>query len=447
MALLDDRGRLGIADAGFFHLERPEAPLHIAALALVEGGLPAAELCERVRERLPRLLGHGERVKLAPLHSAHPVWQPVPDLDLGAHVQRWSLPAPGGWSELVEVAEQLMARPLVRSRPLWELHVIEGLEGRRTALLHKLHHCVGDGQLGVRLLAELLDGEPAGARPTPNRELEVPSLRGPEAAIAARTLRRLAEGVDRLNRVRQAARALLASAAPIAALPWNEPLRARRRLAFLRLPLDAAQRIRSACGATLNDVVLCAVAGGLRRYLGSLGISPQRLRALVPVSLRGTAGAGLAGNRISAMLVPLAVEPPDELARLLATRATTAQLKRQSAWEGVALLLRALETLPAPLFAGLARSLSLPRLAHLVVSNVRGPGETVRLCGRRIGALYPLVPIADQLGLSAAALSYDGWIHFGLNADAERVPELAKLLRGIEESFEQLEKQVGPRRA
>jgi WS/DGAT/MGAT family acyltransferase len=423
-------GRLAIADAGFFHLERAAAPLHIGALAIVEGRLDRDALVARVRERLPRLVGHGQRVKRAPLDWRHPGWETPADLDVAAHVQRWVLPSPGGEPELLEVAEQIFAQPLAPDRPLWELHLLEGLEGGRSALLHELHHCAGDGEQGVRVLAELLDAELR----------EVPRAAEPRAGSLADRL--LAPGRAVARRMVGGARAVLDALEPVPALPWNEPLQAQRRMACLRLPLDAARRIRRARGATLNDVVLSVVAGGLGRYLVGQGLAPRRLRALVPVSLRSF-GAVRGANGISAMLVPLAVEIPDELARLAATRDLTQALKRRAAWEGVALLLDGLAALPPPLFAGLSRSVRLGRFAHLVATNVRGPERAGRLLGRRVSAVYPFTPIADGLGLGVAALSYGDALCLGINADADRIPEPEKLRRGMEESFEVLARASG----
>jgi WS/DGAT/MGAT family acyltransferase len=450
-------GRLGIADAGFFHLEKAEAPLHIAALAIVDGPLAACEVAARIRERLPRLAGHALRVRRAPLDLAHPAWEPAPDLDPSGHVQRWALPAPGGESELLEVASQLIAQPLSRARPLWEMHVIEGLSGGRSALLHKLHHCACDGELGVQVLGELLDGAPpaerGSSRARPQRAAAGGNL---GAALRDEWERRRearkalvlaavhpADAARVLQRVAAGARALLDVAAPPPPLPWNERLQPRRQIGLIRLPLDELRYIRRAWGTTVNDVVLSIVAGGLRRYLGALGLGVARLRALVPMSLRALGAKPSDANRISAMLVPLAVEIHDEVERLVETNRLTQELKLRAAWEGVSLLLAGLSALPAPLFAGLARALRPGRFANLVATNVRGPEVAGELLGRRVSAVYPFTPIADRLGLGVAVLSYGGWMHFGLNADAEHVPELEKLLRGIQESYEELARSSG----
>ena len=190
----------------------------------------------------------------------------------------------------------------------------------------------------------------------------------------------------------------------------------------------------------MNDVVLACLAGGLRRYLDAGGYSTSDFEptALVPVNLREPADAAALGNRISAMIVPLAVDSPDDLVRLAATRVITERLKTRAAWAGIDAVLTALEGLPAPLVALMARTLQPGRLANVIATNVPGPRETRYLGRSRLEALYALAPIVDGIGLSLAVFSYDGWLHVGLNADADLVPDLSKLLHGIDDAFSHL---------
>jgi len=231
--------------------------------------------------------------------------------------------------------------------------------------------------------------------------------------------------------------ALRLAADDVTQLPWNAPIGPRRSLAFTRLALEDVRRIRGARGGSVNDVVLAILAGGLRRFLEADGFETRglELTALVPVSLRSAAESARLGNRISAMLVPLAVDPVDELSRLAATRAATERLKSSGAWTGIDALLELVDGLPAPLVALVGRWIRLGRLANVIATNVPGPRETRWLCGARVAELRPLVPICDGMGLGLAVFSYDGWLHVGLNADAERVPNLEKLEHGIEEAF------------
>jgi WS/DGAT/MGAT family acyltransferase len=223
-------------------------------------------------------------------------------------------------------------------------------------------------------------------------------------------------------------------------MPWNAALGGRRALYFTSLPLDGVAAIRRARGATVNDVVLCALAGGLHRYLKGIGVRTRSLEltALVPVSLRSAEEAAALGNRISAILVPLAVDVEDEIARLAATRAITERLKSAGAWTGIDALLQLLEDLPPGLVALVGHGVGSIRIANLIATNVPGPREPRWLCSRRVEAIYPIVPIADGLGLGLAVFSYAGTLYVGLNADPALVPDLEKLGRAIESAFDEL---------
>jgi WS/DGAT/MGAT family acyltransferase len=338
------------------------------------------------------------------------------------------------------------------------MHVVEGLDGGRSAVFQKVHHCMVDGVAGAQLLEVLLDAapharDPLGPPPPPAPPpADLLARMGRAIADTARSQIGLAgaiagaltgpvEARDAVRKLRSAAfSAVQLAAGQLPVMPWNAPIGPRRRLAFTRLPMDGVRRIRAARGGTVNDVVLCTLAGGLHRYLRQNGVATRgvELTALVPVSLRAPEEARTLGNRISAMLVPLAVDPTAEPARLTSTRALTERLKSDSAWTGIDALLGALEGMPPALVALVGRGLSLGALANVIATNVRGPRDARWLCGRRVEALQPIVPIVDGIGLGLAVFSYDGWLHVGLNADASRVPDLEKLEQGIREAFAEL---------
>jgi WS/DGAT/MGAT family acyltransferase len=263
-----------------------------------------------------------------------------------------------------------------------------------------------------------------------------------ELASVANAVRHPAAVRDAARRLRGAAwSAVQLATRDVPEMPWNAPIGRTRRLVFTRLPLAGVKRIRERRGGTVNDVVLCVLAGGLNRYLRANGVSTRglELTALVPVSLRSPDEALTLGNRISAMLVPLAVDPTHEVPRLAATRAVTDTLKQNGAWEGIDALLAALDELPPPLVALVGSGMKLGALANLVCTNVPGPRETRWLCGRKVETIFPIVPIVDGIGLGLAVFSYDGWLHVGLNADPHLVPDLEKLGQGIEEAFAALD--------
>jgi WS/DGAT/MGAT family acyltransferase len=446
--------RMTTRDAGFLYLERPHAGLHIGCVAVLEGELARDVLRARLGECLPRMRRYRQRAVGAPLGAAHPAWEDDPHFDPAAHVFRWRLPAPGGPGELEEAVADLLARPLDRNRPLWEMHILEGLDGGRSALFQKVHHCMVDGMAGAQLLEELLQPAPrtpvapppeAGGRPGRSgverlgRALWDGVRRGRRqagGALGALTRPAAARAtVERLRAAAFAAVGLVASDVP--EMPWNAPLGPRRRLAFTRLPMEGVRRVRAARGGTVNDIVLSVIAGGLHRYLRAAGMDVRglELTALVPVSLRSAGEARALGNRISALLVPLCVDLPEEVPRLAATRTITEQLKERSAWVGIDALLSLLDELPPALVQAVGSRLRIARLANLIVTNVPGPRETRYLGRLRVEALLPVVPIADALGLGIAVFSYDGVLHVGLNADADRVADLEKLRQGLEDAF------------
>jgi WS/DGAT/MGAT family acyltransferase len=453
---------MSATDAGFLYLDRPHAPLQIASLVWLEGSLSTEELAARVEARIARAPRYAQRAMSVPLALGHPVWEDAPDFDARDHVQRWALPPPAGDREAAELAARLLSQPLARERPLWEMHLLEGHCEGRSALLIKVHHCMVDGISGVRLLDEILDAKPdVVERAAPRRS--APTSEGAGArvrdALGLRLMRQLrgtgalAGALRTPARARASARGLLDAAwsalrlatDEIPEMPWNDRLGPRRELYFTQLPFAGVTAIRNAFGATVNDVVLCALAGGLHRYLEAIGIRTHGLEliSLVPVSVRRDDEAGSYGNRISAILVPLAVDLDDEVARLGATRSITERLKSASAWTQIDALLRRLDDLPPGLVAAFGRRLGGLRIANLVATNVPGPREPRFLCGRRVEAMLPIVPITDGLGLGLAVLSYHDRLGIGLNADPALVPDLEKLGHGIEQAFGELRARAG----
>jgi len=444
--------RMTSLDAGFLYLERAQAPLHVGCLLQLDGALSLAGLMRHMESRMPRLRRFSQRPAPTPFALAHPAGEDDRDFDQRHHVQRWRVPEPGGDAELGELVETLMARSLERRRPLWEAHLVEGPDGGGAALLFKVHHCMIDGVSGAALLQVLLETSrhaPHRVPPAPPEDRPSPPARAVETASAALAgSARLAVGaLDVLRRtpVRHSVGALreagsFALAAAIGErqrMPWNAPLGARRSLALTRLSLQDARWIRSAHGGTVNDVVLTALAGGLRRYLQASGVSLRdaTLHALVPVSLRSPGEVGTLGNRISALRVPLALAPEQELERLRATCETMEGLKERRAFVGLGLLLGAIELLPAPLVALAGSRARLDAFAHLVASNVPGPREQLSIAGHPVRAIHAIAPITDGMGLSVAIFSYRGWLHLTLYADADLVPDLDKLRAAIEEAF------------
>jgi diacylglycerol O-acyltransferase len=420
-------------------------------------GLEHARVLERVEQRLHLIPRYRQRLQSAARGVTNPVWIDDDQFDLGWHVRRAALPAPGGPDELAELIGQELSRRLDRSRPLWELTVVEGLAGgERGALLAKMHHALVDGVAAVDIGTVLLD-------PTPE-PLDLPMPEGPWEARPydrARDLARLslepfmrgqrllAEGAQRALAATDPRRAAadlrratdlvaeLARTRPQAPMtPLNRSIGPNRRYATARADLTGLKAAAKAHGATVNDAILAVVAGALRRYLAA---DPPAGRpvALVPVSVRRPGEEG--GNRISTVLVDLPIDEPDPAARLATVSAAMRELKGSAAVRAGALIVGASGWAPPLVSSTLARAMSGMRAFNLVVSNVPGPQQPFWLNGQQLLEAYPAVPLnpANQ-GLTIGVLSYDGGVHFGLLADRDLDPPLAAMHAALEDAIADL---------
>jgi len=420
-------------------------------------GMRHDRVLERVGGRLHLVPRYRQRLQSGAAGLANPVWVDDDGFDLGWHVRRAALPAPGGDAALAEFVGQELSRRLDRSRPLWELTVIEGLGGGRIALLAKMHHALVDGVAAVDIGTVLLDPTPepseiaAPQQPWQPRGYDrrghltrlaaTPIARAqkllldsaaralaPDPRRAANDLRSATELVVQLARTRPSA--------PATAL--NERLGPNRRFAFARAPLADLKLAGKSRGATVNDALLAVVTGMLRRYLEAAGEPLGKpLVALVPVSVRRPGEEG--GNRISTVLVDLPVAEPDPGARIDAIHATMTEIKDSAAVRAGALLAGATGWAPPLVSSGLARAMGGVRAFNLVVSNVPGPQQPFWLNGCRLLAVHPAVPLnpATQ-GLSAGIISYDGGVCFGLLADRDLDPPLAVAAQGLAAALDEL---------
>lgn len=446
---------LSAADRSSLSAEQGPITMAVGGLMLLEDGpgLAPAAFLERVQARLHLLPRYRQRLQTA-AGVLNPVWIDDPAFDLGWHVRRATLGAAGEGDEdaLAALVGRELSRRLDRSRPLWELTVVEGLAGGRVAVLAKMHHALVDGVAAVDIGTVLLDPGPEPLDlPAPEAEWT------PEPYDRARHLARLglqpAVVVQRLLRdsaqralvpdprraareVRQATEMLTELArtrprAPMTSL--NRAIGPNRRCAFQRAGLAELKAAGKAAGGTVNDAILAVVAGTLRLALPELVEGPSPV-ALVPVSVRREGEEG--GNRISTVLVDLPVGLDDPRERVRAIAATTAGLKASAAVRAGALLVGAAGWAPPVISDTLARALSGMRAFNVVVSNVPGPQQPFYINGSRLLAAFPAVPLnpATQ-GLSVGVLSYDGGVHFGLLADRELEPPLAVVAGALREAL------------
>ena len=442
---------LSPSDLSAIQAERGPVHMHVGGVLVLDGHVDRDAVARRLSERLHLIPRYTMRLDEAPLGLANPVWVEAESFDVDRHVRRAALPAPGGDEELCELIGHLMSERLDRSRPLWQLTVIEGLAGGRSAVVARMHHALVDGIAAVDVGTVILDPTPEGMNlpppeprdaPEPRRAARVEAL----ARIASAQLevpRRLAlETVSRALTLdaRSAAKQVRAGAELAAELARVRPVAPPTRLnaeigrerlfAVARARLDHVKAVRRAADATVNDVLLAAVALMLSDYLGPE--APDHAVALVPVSVRTDAQRGELGNRISTVFVdlPLRGEPLD---RVREVSAAMAEVKGSAAVRAGSLIVGATGLAP-PLVSSLAvRAMSGPRMFNLVVSNVPGPQQTFYLDGVPVREVFPAVPLNPRnQALTIGIVSYDGRVHFGLLADRDALPDVRHAAEGLE---------------
>jgi diacylglycerol O-acyltransferase len=440
--------RLTALDASFLEVESRTAHMHVGWAALFAppevGPAPSFdELREHIAARLGRAPRYRQKLAEVPLGVGDPVWVDDADFDLDRHVRRVPV------RDFQKAIDDVLSVPVRRDRPLWELWIADRLEDGRIGTIGKVHHCMVDGIAAVELSTLMLDASPD----PPLERDDWHALREPSAlelatdAVTARAVQaaRLARlplrvarqpmlGIDAAARVLRAARSSLRPAQPT---PLNRPISSRRHLGRACRPLDELRAVKRDHGATINDVLLAAAAGGLRRILIDRGEQPSPAKAMVPVSVRDDDG-GEFGNRISFVFVNLPCDEGDPGMRLSRVIERMSHSKAGGEPEGGDILLGALEYAPRPLQQLAAHLVASPRTFNVVVSNIPGPPLPLYMRGCRLEEAYPVVPLADNHGVSIGMTSIAGQACFGIYADAQSVPDADALATAIAESVDEL---------
>ena len=443
--------RLTPLDASFLNAETPSAHMHVGWVARFSppadgAGLPGfGELRAHVAARLDRAPRYRQRVEEVPLGVNQPVWIDDPDFDLDLHL-RHSIA-----TDLDTLADAVFSRPLARDRPLWEIWIADRLDGGELGLVGKLHHCMVDGLAAVELGSMLLDLEPERGPLGRARRFERIPLPEPAGLFAEGVADRveeqvrLAGGIVRgmltpwklpASGVRMAA-TLARATFPIAPpSPLNQEGSGERLLAHCARPLDDLRGVRKAFDVTVNDVLLAAVAGGLRAFLQARGEEPGALKAMVPVSVRDS-GQDL-GNHISFMFVELPCGQDDPVARLMQVHRDTSARKRMGDPDGAEAALNALGHAPGIVQRAMTGLVSSPRMFNLVVSNIPGPRVPLYLRGCKLETAWPVVPLAEGHALSVGMTTVDDLACFGLYADAAVLPDVDELAVQVDRAVDEL---------
>ena len=468
-------------DAAFLAMETHAVFGHIGSVCILDPSTaPAPVTLESVtaliEARLHLIPPFRRRLVQVPLGLDQPYWIEDPDFDIEYHVRELALPAPGDDRQLAEQAARLHARPLDRSRPLWELYLIHGLAEGRMAIYSKVHHAAIDGVSGGELLTAILDVTPEGRVVEPPLQQWQPEAEPSALSMLGRSARSLAEHPLRAARIsyglaRSVPRVATSSARPrlpvidtllgrddvvlqsaglrAPGTPFNKAISPHRRWAFRSLDLEDVKAVKNAAGGTVNDVVMALSTGALRRWLIDRDALPDGpLVAAVPVSIRTESEKGGGGNKVSTMLAALPTHVADPVERL---HACTAAMRAAKEQHGAlpATLLSDVTQFAMPALAGQAARLAartklLQRVNpfNLFISNVPGPNLPLYYAGCRLLGYYPLSALADGQGLNITVCSLSGQLHFGLIADRELVPDLDVMMGYLAEELEVLTKAV-----
>ncbi len=451
--------RLSAQDNSFLLAESPHAPLHVAAvgiydsgdLATEDGGIDFRMLKRALEARLHKIPRYRQKLMWVPFEN-RAVWVDDPHFNIDYHLRHSALPHPGGLEQLKNLTARISTQQLDRTRPLWEMWIIEGLSENRFAMVSKIHHCMVDGSSGADVAQILMstspeqdieDPKPFMPRPAPSPQELLLDAALHQASMPLRALKGLSSyqnsSSDIVGDVGEKLGALAGLAkwamSSSSKTPINGELGPHRRIDWLALPLDDVKGVRKALSCSVNDVVLATVTGAIRQYFLHRGVDPSSLdfRISAPVNVRQENEKGKLGNRVSTWIVPLPLATSNPLEWVERISAETAELKESHQAQAFDMLMSAAEYLPASLLSLGARAAEGP--INMIVTNVQGPPFPLYLLGARLLEMNPIVPLLNGTGLGIALFSYNGRLHVGLNADYELVPDLSVLTALLAQSF------------
>ena len=483
MTAIRDCEYLSFGDSLFLYLEREGTPLNIASLAIFDGEISAKELRDLVASKLNQIPRYMQRVVVPLLNVGVPYWEFAPDFRLERHIREIALRR-GTLAELKDATSEVLSPTMDRQHPLWDLTLIRGLKGTRTAMIARVHHCMADGISGMGLMNLLMDASPA-APVLQSRKVRVPHTRNGEGSDLVNsamqswfsTVERLlqagsemltlfqratgisdedtAEAATATNGLRKLGKEqVVRVAAELAELPQRLPFNVLchgpQRYEWTEARLDDFKALRSTCGATVNDAILTVVTAAFRDYSALHGLHPRgrSIRIVVPMSTRRHYSDGL-GNHITfaPFSAPLGIRNSRKLLDAIHERMEFVKTARVAEFVSFAGTL--LGTVPTPLQAVLALIISeLPiSVCNTICTNVPGPKHPLYMLGHEMLSAYPYVPIGGEMGINCAVLSYNGTVYFGFTADVTAAPDLEKLPRFVDRNIAELLRSAGVRRS
>jgi WS/DGAT/MGAT family acyltransferase len=449
--------RLTSVDAAFLTQEREGSHMHVGGVLVFEGDPPSrGEFADHIESRLHLVPRYRQKLTVPRFEMGRPLWVDDPRFNLGYHIRHTALPAPGSLEQLQLLVGRIFSQRLDRSKPLWEIWLVEGLADGRFALISKVHHAVVDGVSGADLTTVLFDLSPEGGD---RQEPEGPWQPAPEPSdaqvvakglgdlvrapvgVAGRALKYVTEPNRAVERAREAAEGVgeiawgTLNRAP--ETPLNVPIGPHRRVMWVRTSLADLKAVKDELGGTVNDVFLAVVAGALHRWLKSRGRRTEglELRGCVPVSIRSDDQRGALGNRIAVMVARLPTYCTDPRERLRLVSESMAGLKESKQALGAEVISNLEDFAPPTIFARASRLHFSTRVYNLLVTNVPGPQFPLYLLGRRLDELVPVAFLAPNQALAVAVMSYDGGADIGLMGDYDAMPDLDRLAGYVEEEI------------
>lgn len=474
---------MSAADAAFLYLERKAVPLHIASVCIFDGPIPFKKFVASINSKL-HLVPRYRQVPVVPAWDLDfPFWQDDPNFDIRRHIIPITLPGPGGEAELQALASRILSQLLDRDKPLWDVHVVDGLKGGRGALIWRLHHALADGVSGTELMKLMLDAtaDVPGTFPKPRYRRTRATAPHPGAVnisgaltstlgrfiefeagmlgLARAVFSEYAPGTPSENKTSESKKNTLKGlfgllpefTASIERLPFNKPCTGERKFCWAEFELADVQAIRDSVGGTVNDVILAVVTRGLSRYvrLHNQSVVNRYVRIVCPVNLRAQEKGGL-GNQISFLPVALPLDARGPVRMLQAVTARTEILKECGALGFVGLAAKWFSAVPPPLQALFWRNIPeviLPvPLLNMICTNVVGSAAPLYAVGRRMLTAYPQVPTGWDLGVGCAVQSYNGKLFFGLIADTHAAPDVERLRDFLVASFHELRRSAAAKK-
>jgi WS/DGAT/MGAT family acyltransferase len=439
--------------------------MHVASVMVFEGSAPTLqELVEHVQGRLHLVPRYRQRLAYVPFDQGRPIWTDDPHFNPYYHIRHTALPKPADDAALKRLAGRLFSQRLDRSKPLWEIWMVQSMSGGRFALIAKTHHALVDGISGVDITTVLFDtarepaptapASPWSAKPLPGQakllgealieRTTVPAemARGARALLRAprRAVSQVKDGLASIG-----ATTLAGISAPAPPSPFNVDIGPHRRYTFVDADLTTFKAIKDSLGGTLNDVVLASVTIALGRYLRRRHHDTQGLvlKAMVPVSVRSKEQRGALGNQVAAMWAPLPVGIENPVECLHKISAAMEDLKKGGQAVGAQVLTNLAGFAPPTILSQAARLQARQPFFNLVVTNVPGPQFPLYLLGRRLQVLYPVVPLAQRQALGIAVMSYDGHLGFGLLGDYDALPDLDQIASDLKWAIAALARAAG----